>query len=188
MNAFATALAAAAVTLLCLSSPVRAATPAATPAPAQAAAKAPAPAATQAARRIPGINVADPYPKACVDCHVNKPQMDARLGTQLQQWTSGKVSAALLASAQGTAPAGLKLKGKHPDAVDALEDIPAACADCHSEDSKKAPSLAAMVHRMHLVGGDKNRFMSEYQGECTACHKLDATKGTWSVPSGPEKK
>ena len=87
-----------------------------------------------------------------------------------------------------SAPAGLKLKGRHPDAADALEDIPAACADCHSADSKKAPPLAGMVHRIHLVGGDKNRFMTEFQGECTDCHKFDAAKGTWSMPSGPEKK
>jgi len=196
MNAFTTSLAAVAVTLLCVSGPIRAATPAATPAPAQAAAKAPAPAATKApavaavpaARKIPGINAPDSYPRACVDCHVNKPPSDARLSTQLQQWTSGKVSPALLATVQGSAPAGLKLKGKHPDASDALDDIPVACADCHSEDSKKAPSLAGMVHRIHLVGGDKNRFMTEFQGECTSCHKFDAATGAWSVPSGPEKK
>ena len=194
MKAITTSLAAAAIALLCVPGPVAAATQAATPAPAakpattQAPAPAAKPAAPPAARRIPGINAPDPYPKACVDCHVSKPPSDARLSTQLQQWTSGKVSPALLATAQGSAPAGLKLKGKHPDAADALEDIPAACADCHSGDSKKAPPLAGMVHRIHLVVGDKNRFMTEFQGECTSCHKLDAATGAWSVPSGPEKK
>jgi hypothetical protein len=182
MNGLATALAATAVAFLGLTGQAQAASPAATPAPAPAAAKAPV------ARKIPGINATDPYPKACVDCHVNKPPSDARLSTQLQQWMSGKVSPALLATVQGSAPAGLKLKGKHPDATDALDDVPTACADCHSEDSKKAPPLAGMVHRIHLVGGDKNHFMTEFQGECTSCHKLDAATGAWSVPSGPEKK
>jgi len=168
MNGFATSLAAAAVALLALSGPTQA--------------------ATQVARKIPGINAADPYPKACVDCHVSKPAADARLSTGLQQWTAGKVNPALLATVQGSAPAGLKLKGKHPDAAEAIDDVPTACTDCHSDDSKKAPPLAAMVHRIHLVGGDKNRFMTEFQGECTYCHKLDAAKGAWSVPSGPEKK
>lgn len=185
MNGFLTSLAAA-IVFLALSGPTPAATPAATQAPTQAATKAPA--ATPVARKIPGINAPDLYPKACVDCHVNKPPVDARLSTQLQQWMSGKVPPALLATVQGAAPAGLKLKGRHPDAADALEDVPTACADCHSEDSKKAPPLAGMVHRIHLVGGDKNRFMTEYQGECTDCHKFDAAKGAWSMPSGPEKK
>ncbi len=147
-----------------------------------------APGATQTARKIPGINAPDAFPKGCVDCHVNKPPTDARLSTQLQEWTAGKVSPALRTTVQGSAPAGLVLKGKHPDAADSLDDVPAACADCHSADSKKAPPLAGMIHRIHLVGGDKNRFMTEYQGECTSCHKLDAAKGTWSMPSGPEKK
>jgi hypothetical protein len=148
----------------------------------------PAQSAAPVARKIPGINAPDAYPKACVDCHVNKPPVDHRLGTLLQQWTAGKVDPALLATVQASAPASLKLKGRHPDAADALDDVPAACADCHSEDSKKAPPLAGMVHRIHLVGGDKNHFMTEYQGECTDCHKFDAAKGTWSMPSGPEKK
>jgi mono/diheme cytochrome c family protein len=188
MNALATSLAAAAIALLGVSGPIRAATTAAAPAPAQVAAKTPASAATPAARKIPGINVADPYPKACIDCHVNKPPTDARLGPLMQQWMAGKVNPALLATVQGSAPAGLKLKGKHPDATDALEDIPAACAECHTDDSKKAPPLAGMVHRIHLVGGDKNHFVTDYQGECTYCHKLNAATGAWSVPSGPEKK
>jgi hypothetical protein len=147
-------------------------------------------AAAPAVRKIPGINATDTFPGACVDCHVLKPPgatLDSRLGTQMKAWMSGKVDAALLAKVQGSAPAGLKLKGRHPAAADALEDIPAACAECHSEDSKKAPPLAAMVHRIHLVGAEKNRFLTVYQGECTHCHKLNATTGAWSVPSGPEK-
>jgi hypothetical protein len=149
------------------------------------------PAAAPVMRKIPGINATDAFPGACVDCHVLKPPgvtTDARLSTQLKGWTSGKVDAALLAKVQGSAPAGLKLKGKHPAVEDALEDIPAACSECHSEDSKKAPPLAAMVHRIHLVGAEKNRFIMVNQGECTHCHKLNAATGAWSVPSGPEKK
>lgn len=186
MKAIASLLAAAAIALLCVPGPAVAATQAAAPTP--AAAPAAKPAAPQAARKVPGINAADPYPKGCVDCHVNRPQMDARLSTQMQQWTGGKVNPALLATVQGSAPAGLKLKGRHPDAEDAFDDVPASCADCHSEDSKKAPPLAGMVHRIHLAGGDKNHFMTEFQGECTYCHKLDAATGAWSMPSGPEKK
>jgi hypothetical protein len=140
---------------------------------------------------IPGISAPDAYPGGCVDCHVANAggkAVDARLGPQLALWESGKVPAALLATAQGAAPAGLKLKGRHPDATDALDDIPAACADCHTEDSKRAPPLARMVHRIHLSGGDHNRYVTEYQARCTNCHKFDAATGAWSVPSGPQKK
>jgi hypothetical protein len=147
-------------------------------------------AAPQPARKIPGINVADVYPQGCVDCHVAKPSgstVDARLSLQLKAWTSGKVDAALLARVQGSAPPSLKLKGKHPAADDSLEDIPAACTECHTDDSKKAPPLAAMVHRIHLTGGEQNKFMTTYQGECTHCHKLNAATGVWSVPSAAEK-
>lgn len=148
-------------------------------------------AAAPAARKVPGIIAPDAFPKACVDCHVAKPAglpSDARLSSALAKWTAGKVDAGLLAQAQGAAPAGLKLKGKHPDAEDSLTDIPVGCQDCHSDDSKKAPPLARMVHRIHLTGGEQNAFMTVYQGECTHCHKLDAKTGAWSVPSGAEKK
>lgn len=145
-------------------------------------------AAPKPPRSVPGINAADAFPRGCVDCHVRTPAMDVRLSTRMQQWMAGKVDAALLATVQGSAPAGLKLKGKHPDAADAFDDVPAACADCHSPGSKKAPPLAGMVHRIHLLGGEKNHFMTEFQGECTYCHKLDAATGTWTMPSGPEKK
>lgn len=148
----------------------------------------PAAAAAPAARKVPGVNAPDAFPRGCVDCHVSKPGLDARLSSQLARWTAGKVDAGLLAQAQGAAPAGLKLKGKHPDAEDALTDIPVGCQDCHSDDSKKAPPLARLVHRIHLTGGDQNHFLTEYQGECTHCHKLDAKTGAWSMPSGAEKK
>lgn len=158
---------------------------------AAAATPAAAPAAAPSVRKIPGITATDAFAGGCVDCHVLKPPgttIDARLSTQLKGWTSGKVDAALLAKVQGTAPAGLKLKGKHPAAEDALDDVPAACAECHTADSKKAPPLAAMVHRIHLVGAEKNKFLLVYQGECTHCHKMNAATGAWSMPSGPEKK
>jgi hypothetical protein len=44
-----------------------------------------------------------------------------------------------------------------------------------------------MMHAMHLTGGEKNPFLTMYQGECTLCHKLDGRTGAWTIPSGTEK-
>ena len=43
-----------------------------------------------------------------------------------------------------------------------------------------------MLHGLHLLGGDKNVFLSQFQGECRHCHKLDAASGNWSLKSGAE--
>ena len=138
------------------------------------------------ARKIPGITAEDPFPKACVSCHVNLPErkMDVRISTLLKAWTE-KVEPALLAKAQAAAPTGVTLVGKHPAASSALKDIPAGCIKCHGSASKKAPPFTHMMHTIHLTG-EGNHFLAEFQGECTHCHKLDAKTGTWSIPSGSE--
>ncbi len=150
-----------------------------------------APPATKAAlpaalRAIPGITAPDSFPRACVDCHVNLPgqKMDARLSTLLAQW-SKSVDPGLLEKAQGAAPPGVTLKGRHPK-LGALGSVPARCMKCHTATSKTAPSFPRMIHRIHLVGGEKNDFLTECQGQCTYCHKLNAATGEWSVPSAPE--
>jgi hypothetical protein len=139
-------------------------------------------------RNIPGITTADAFPRGCVDCHVNHPEMklDARLSTALKRWTT-KVEPKVLEKAQPAAPAGMALKGKHPDVSAMTKDIPKGCLACHASNSKMAPPMAQMIHRIHLTGGKENVFMTLYQGECTHCHKMDAAKGKWTIPSGPEK-
>lgn len=144
--------------------------------------------APPAARRIPGLTAKDEFPKACVSCHVNLPEKkeDERLST-LMKPMSEKVEPALLAKAQLAAPAGVKLQGKHPRITPAmLRNIPGACIKCHTPTSKKAPGFDRMMHLIHLAGGGENHFLSEFQGECTHCHKLNEKTGAWSVPSAPE--
>jgi hypothetical protein len=139
------------------------------------------------ARKIPGINAEDPFPKGCIDCHVNMPErrLDTRFSTLLTEW-SEKVDPGLLAKAQAAAPAGITLKGKHPSAASALHDIPARCLHCHGSQSKKAPPFERLMHSIHLTGGDESHFMTVFQGQCTFCHKLNLETGAWSIPSGPE--
>jgi cytochrome c553 len=139
------------------------------------------------ARKLPGVDAPDPFPRGCVDCHVNTPErnLDTRLSTLMNGWTK-EVTPALLAKAKASSPSGMPLKGKHPVAKSSLQNIPRGCVSCHGTASKKAPPLGRLMHQIHLTGGDDNRFMTLFQGECTNCHKLDATTGAWSIPSGPE--
>ena len=131
-------------------------------------------------RAIPGINAKDAYPAGCVDCHVK----EKRVSVQLSRW-DGKVDAKTLAAIQAFVPKRMTLKGKHPTV--ASKDIPASCLKCHTATSKGIAPLARLLHGIHLAKGDANEFVRQFQGECTHCHKLNKTTGTWSLPSGTEK-
>jgi len=140
------------------------------------------------ARKIPGIVVKDPYPNACVDCHINyiDMKMDTRFSTLLKQWAE-KVEPKLLAKAQAATSAGKKLTGKHPNAAHTLKDIPVKCLVCHGKTSKIAPPFASMIHLIHFSGGDENHFLTLFQGECTYCHKINLSNGQWKIPSAAER-
>jgi hypothetical protein len=131
-------------------------------------------------RAIPGINAKDVYPAGCVDCHVK----EKRVSALLSHW-NGQVDAKTLAAMQAFMPKGMTLKGKHPTV--ATKDIPALCLKCHTGTSKGIAPLAPLLHGIHLAKGDASEFVKQFQGECTHCHKLNKTTGTWSLPSGPEK-
>ena len=137
-------------------------------------------------RKIPGITADDAFPGGCVSCHVKLPDRDVRISTILKEWAT-KVPAEFLERIKGAAPKGMTLKGKHPDASFALKDIPKSCMMCHGAASKMAPPMQQMTHLIHLTGGEKNHFLTGFQGECTHCHKMNATTGMWTIPSGPEK-
>ena len=139
------------------------------------------------ARKIPGLTAPDTHPKGCVDCHIRYPEhkLDEPFSTLMAGWTT-KVDAGLLKKAQAAAPAGVTLKGKHPQTPLGTKDIPRSCLGCHAKASKTAPPFAQMIHLIHLTGGDQNRFLGVFQGECTLCHKLDTATGRWVMASGPE--
>lgn len=140
------------------------------------------------ARQIPGLTAEDKFANGCVDCHINMPdkKQDERISTLMSGW-SKEADPKLLKKAQAVSPAGVKLKGAHPQVPASLKNIPAACAACHSKTSKTAPPLAALLHAIHLTGGGENHFLTIFQGECTHCHKFKAGTGVWTMPSGPEK-
>lgn len=139
------------------------------------------PIAMAAPPAIPGINAKDTYPGGCVDCHAKERRVSALLA---QHW-NGTVDAKSVAAMQAFVPKGITLKGKHPTI--ATKDIPASCLKCHTATSKGIPPLAPLMHGIHLAKGDASEFVKQFQGECTHCHKLNKTTGTWSLPSGAEK-
>lgn len=136
--------------------------------------------------QAPGPPAGDPFPNACVDCHLSFPErgLDARLSTILAAWREG-VRPETLRKARAVAPQDLELVGRHPDVIELLGSIPASCATCHGPSSTEAPSLAALMHLLHLTG-EENHYLAEFQGACTPCHKLDPTTGAWSIPSARE--
>ena len=140
------------------------------------------------ARKIPGLTMEDKFPKGCVDCHINMPDInqDERISTLMSRWYKN-AGAKLLDKAKAVTQSGIGLKGIHPPASESLKDIPAACIACHSEKDSKAPPLVPLLHSIHLTGGEDNHFLTIFQGECTHCHKMDPGKGIWSTPSNPER-
>lgn len=139
-------------------------------------------------RQIPGLTAPDGFPRGCVDCHVVLPErnMDVRISTLMRRWQT-EVEPALLERVRAFSPAGMRLKGRHPELEAATADIPGTCLDCHSPTSKSAPPFARLLHGLHLVGGESNHFITQFQGDCTYCHKLNAATGEWSLGGGSEE-
>jgi hypothetical protein len=118
---------------------------------------------------IPGITVGDEKVRGCVDCHREViPERDYRLSTKLIK---------------------LVKEGNHPDVVASVKNKPDDCLICHSKQAAKSigtEPFARMMHRIHLVGGADNHFITRYQGECTHCHVLNKETGEFSIKSGQE--
>ena len=119
------------------------------------------------APEIPGITVDDVEVNGCVDCHRKAdPEKDYRLSATLK-----------------------KLEN-HPDVGASMKTIPNDCLTCHNESAAKSMGtepLASMIHRMHLLGGKENQFITQYQGQCTHCHALNKETGEFSIKSGKEQ-
>lgn len=140
-----------------------------------------------ALRPIPGLTAPDAYPGGCIDCHVNLPDrgLDTRLSVRMQAWQKG-ADPAFLGKVKAYTPEGIALTGRHPEVGGALAEIPNGCLKCHSRTSRTAPPFDRLLHGLHLTGGERNHYLSLFQGECTHCHKLDQNTGAWSFASGSE--
>jgi len=109
----------------------------------------------------------DPKPNGCVDCHRKvSEERDYRLITYIRK---------------------LAEEGEHPDVVAAVNTIPNDCLTCHSESAAKGigtEPFATLLHKIHLVGGKENHFITHYEGKCTYCHALNMETGEWRIKSG----
>jgi hypothetical protein len=147
----------------------------------QAASQAPA------IRQIPGLTSKDAYPNGCVDCHVAGKDADMRISALMATWTKA-VPVALAEKARSASVDASKIKGKHPAMANVKANVPQTClAACHKPGSTIAPPFARLMHVIHLVGGNGNRFLTANQGECTHCHKLNPKTGAWNAASSAEK-
>jgi hypothetical protein len=111
--------------------------------------------------------------------------MDERLSTKLR---AEQFNPALLARLRGVLPDTMKVTGRHPRLPDPIfRNVPAGCLTCHRDNQTNLPALAPMIHAIHLTGAGENHYLTLFGGQCTNCHKFNATNGRWSIPSGPEK-
>lgn len=109
---------------------------------------------------IAGLTSPDKFPKGCVDCHVKLPNEDVRLNALMKG-----------------------IKG-HPS-VAGLKTIPTDCARCH-RDGSPAPLLKTLLHKVHFEKKAESKFVTMFQGNCLACHSLEAATGKMTVKSGPK--
>lgn len=109
---------------------------------------------------IPGITAEDTRPNGCTDCHRKvSPDRDYSLAAEI---------------------AAMVKAGTHPRVSDRLmQDLPKQCTTCHKPDSKVP--FGEVMHKAHLVGGAENHFITNYQGQCMNCHKLDPQTGSITV-------
>ncbi|MGE0463542.1 MAG: hypothetical protein AB7Q16_19440 [Vicinamibacterales bacterium] len=129
----------------------------------------------------------DAFPNGCVDCHTSTSKAgDTRLSTHLKEWMNA-VPPALLEKTKAAVADPSKIKGKHPAVPKAAAGTPQSCmTTCHRRGSTMAPPFTTLMHTVHLTGAG-NQFVSQFQGQCTHCHKMDPKSGAWRIPSGAEK-
>lgn len=104
------------------------------------------------------INIDDRFPAGCVDCHVELPDRDVRIGP-------------LLAGSG------------HPETDNHEKRIPDGCRTCHSEGGD-GEALSAVLHRIHFGKGSDSHFVTEFGGNCLHCHEMDPASGRVTVKSG----
>lgn len=139
------------------------------------------------ARAEQGTQAKDAFPNGCVDCHTSTSKAgDTRLSTLMAKWTSA-VEPGLLDKTKASVADPSKVKGKHPAVPKAGAALPQSCmTTCHRRGSTVAPPFATLMHTVHLTGAP-NQFVTQFQGQCTHCHKMDPKTGAWRIPSGAEK-
>lgn len=64
------------------------------------------------------------------------------------------------------------------------ETIPTDCSRCHAaDDTGTAGPLRRVIHSIHYEAPDENLFMTQYGGNCRACHDMNASIGVAVIRS-----
>jgi len=136
---------------------------------------------------MPGLTVEDRFPRGCVDCHINMPQInqDERLSSVMSNWTL-QVPPEILKKTRLVVGNDKPLKGRHPRSDQMFQAIPRNCLNCHENGSGSIVPIIPLIHLIHLSGGEKNHYLSLFEGQCTHCHKLEPNTGTMTVPIADE--
>ena len=144
--------------------------------------------ATPPVSEIPGLTADDLFPRGCVDCHIDMPQIkqDERLSSVMSSWDR-QVPPELVEKARSIARDGEAIKGRHPLSVEMFQDIPENCQRCHKKGPGSVVPLGPLIHLIHLSGGQNNHYFTIFQGHCTHCHKFDLNTGIFNLPSAQEQ-
>ena len=108
---------------------------------------------------LPGIDVTDPFPAGCVDCHIKLPDRDVRIGSLLA-------------------------KVDHPKIIRPVVTVPDDCLECHSQQGE-GETLSTLLHRTHYGKGPNSHFVQEFGGLCLHCHAIARESGEVRVKHGP---
>ena len=117
--------------------------------------------ANEAKPSLPGLTVADQYPKGCVDCHKAFGGKDFRLNRGLAA-----------------------IEGHDDMGDDVIRNVPQDCMKCHTDGGDAEP-LGDSLHRIHFGNPDKNVFVVHQQGNCLYCHHINPESGEMTIKSGP---
>jgi hypothetical protein len=108
---------------------------------------------------LSGITVEDGHPNGCVDCHADAGERgDYRLNVSLNELD-------------------------HPDITKIVKVIPKDCGICHKQNVPAGP-LNEQTHKLHYENPADNHFVTNYDGECLACHALNAETGIMTIKNG----
>ena len=100
--------------------------------------------------------LADNHDVGCVSCHVDGAASDG---------SDFRVNALLA-------------KVGHRIGPEKSETIPIDCNRCHAaDDTGTAGPLRRVIHSIHYEAPDENLFMTQYGGNCRACHDMNASIG-----------
>lgn len=105
------------------------------------------------------LALADDYPQGCVSCHVATAKQDLRLNMVLDRI-------------------------EHTLAGQRTLLIPTGCDRCHADEEGVGGALSTLIHRSHYTDPIDKKFITDFNGDCGSCHRMDTDTGEAEIKSG----